>query len=84
MRYEPADRLWFAALSHLIPRSQWGKIFPITPVTLLAWHRKLVAMKWDYSNRRRPGRPSTAAGVKALILRMAAENPRWGPPAHPR
>ncbi|WP_214322970.1 integrase core domain-containing protein [Nonomuraea sediminis] len=39
VRYEPADRLWLAALSHLIPRSQWGKIFPITPVTLLAWHR---------------------------------------------
>lgn len=37
-----------------------------------------MANKWDYSNRRRPGRPSTAAGVKALILRMAAENPRWG------
>jgi hypothetical protein len=45
---------------------------------LLAWHRKLVAKKWDYSNRRRPGRPPTAAVVKALILRMAAENPRWG------
>jgi transposase len=78
VRYEPADRLWLAALSHLIPRSRWAEIFPITPATLLAWHRKLVAKKWDYSNRRRPGRPPTAAAVKALILRMAAENPRWG------
>ncbi|MEU4835996.1 integrase core domain-containing protein [Streptosporangium sp. NPDC023615] len=78
VRYEPADRLWLAALSHLIPRRQWRKIFPTTPATLLAWHRKLVAKKWDYSRRRRPGRPPTAAAVKALILRMAAENPRWG------
>jgi transposase len=78
VRYEPADRLWLAALSHLIPRRRWGNIFPITPATLLAWHRKLVAKKWDYSKRRRPGRPPTAAEVKALVLRMAAENPRWG------
>ncbi|MEU0568588.1 integrase core domain-containing protein [Nonomuraea sp. NPDC005983] len=78
VRYEPADRLWLAALSHLIPRHRWGKVFPIAPATLLAWHRKLVANKWDYGNRRRPGRSPTAAEVKALILRMAAENPRWG------
>jgi transposase InsO family protein len=78
VRYEPADRLWFAALSHLIPRPRWAEIFPITPATLLAWHRTLVAKKWDYSKRRRRGRPPTAAAVKALILRMAAENPRWG------
>ncbi|MGP3965075.1 transposase [Nonomuraea sp. 3N208] len=78
VRDEPADRLWLAALSHLIPRYRWAEIFPIRPATLLAWHRTLVAKKWDYSKRRRPGRPSTAAAVKALILRMAAENPRWG------
>ncbi|MEO3859595.1 hypothetical protein [Acrocarpospora sp. B8E8] len=78
MRYEPADRLWLAALSQLIPRRLWEKIFPITPTTLLAWHRKFVAKKWDYSKHRRPGRPPTAAAVKVLILRMAAENPRWG------
>jgi hypothetical protein len=78
VRYEPADRLWLAALSHLIPRHTWGKVFPITPATLLAWHRALVTKKWDYSKRRRPGRPSTAAAVKALILRMAAENTGWG------
>ncbi|MEU5057423.1 MULTISPECIES: integrase core domain-containing protein [unclassified Streptomyces] len=60
LRYEPADRLWFAALSHLIPRRRWHQVFPMTPATLLAWHRKLVAKKWDYSQRRRPGRPPTS------------------------
>ncbi|GAA0427120.1 hypothetical protein Acor_84120 [Acrocarpospora corrugata] len=78
MRYEPADRLWLAALSHLIPRPQWEKVFPVTPATLLARHRKLVARKWNYSRHRRPGRPPTAAAVKDLILRMAADNPGWG------
>jgi putative transposase len=31
VRYEPADRLWFAALCHLLPRSRWGPVFPVTP-----------------------------------------------------
>jgi hypothetical protein len=31
VRYEPADRLWFATLSHLIPRRRWAQVFPITP-----------------------------------------------------
>lgn len=49
VRYEPADRLWFAALSSLIPRCRWANAFPVTPATLLAWHRRLIARKWDYS-----------------------------------
>jgi hypothetical protein len=36
------------------------------PATLLAWHRRLVARKWDYTSRRRPGRPSTAASIRSL------------------
>ncbi|WP_200824100.1 helix-turn-helix domain-containing protein [Nonomuraea solani] len=78
VRHEPADRLWLAALSSLIPRRRWAKIFSISPATLLTWHRKLVANKWDNSRRRRPGRPPTAAAVKTRVLRMAADNPTWG------
>jgi hypothetical protein len=55
VRYQPADRLWLAALSRLVPRHLWGEVFPVTPATLLAWHRRLVARKWDYSSRRVPG-----------------------------
>ena len=36
VRYEPADRLWLAALSRLVPRRRWGEVFPVTPATLLA------------------------------------------------
>ncbi len=57
VRYRPTDRLWLAALSRLIPRQRWGEVFAVTPGTLLAWHRRLVTRKWDYSSRRRPGRP---------------------------
>jgi len=41
--YQPADRLWLAALSKLIPRRRWGEVFAVTPATLLAWHRRLVS-----------------------------------------
>jgi putative transposase len=36
VRYEPADRVWLAALDRLIPRTRWSDAFPVTPATLLA------------------------------------------------
>ncbi|RPE39129.1 integrase-like protein [Streptomyces sp. Ag109_O5-1] len=79
VRYEPGDRFWLAALSSLIPRCDWRRVFPVTPGTLLSWHRRLIAKRWDYSHRRRRiGRPPTAAALKRLVLRLAQGNPRWG------
>ncbi len=78
VRYQPGDRLWLAALSRLIPRRRWGEVFAVTPATLLAWHRRLVARKWDYTSRRRSGRPSTAGAIRKLVIRMATDNPTWG------
>ncbi|WP_246038112.1 hypothetical protein [Saccharothrix texasensis] len=78
VRYEPADRFWFAALSGLVDRRRWREVFPVTPGTLLAWHRRFVARTWDHSARRRTGRLPTRAAVKTLVLRLARENPRWG------
>ena len=54
VRHEPADRAWFAALTRFIPRRRWTGIFPVTPATLLAWHRRLAARKYDTSRRRKP------------------------------
>jgi transposase len=78
VRYQPADRLWFSALSRLIPRSQWRAVFPVTPATLLAWHRRLASRKWDYTSQRSPGRPRTAAVIRKLVIRIATDNPAWG------
>jgi putative transposase len=75
VRYQPTDRLWLSALSRLIPRHRWAEVFTVTPATLLAWHRRLVTRKWDYTNRRRPGRPSTQAAIRKLVIRVAADNP---------
>jgi putative transposase len=78
VRYQPGDRLRLAALSALIPRRRWDEVFAVTPATLLAWHRRLVARKWDYTSRRRPGRPSTATAIRKLVIQMASDNPAWG------
>jgi putative transposase len=78
VHYTPADRVWLAALSRLVPRRRWAEVFSVIPATILAWHRRLVSRKWDYTACRRPGRPPTAAAIKKLVLRMAAENPCWG------
>src|SRR5271169_6766437 len=62
VRYEPADRVWFAALARLIPRRHWTGIFPVTPATLLAWHRKLAAKRYDTSKRRKARPPADSPG----------------------
>jgi len=78
LRWDHVDRVWLAALSRLVSRRQWPEVFPVTPATILRWHRDLIARKWDYASRRRPGRPSTGTSVKTLIIWMARENPAWG------
>ena len=47
-------RVWLAALARLIPRNRWVEVFPVTPGTLLAWHRRLAAKRYDTSERQAP------------------------------
>ena len=50
-----------------------------SPDTILAWHRKLVAAKWDHHGKRRgPGRPGVMKEIETIVVRCARENPRWG------
>jgi len=50
----------------------------VTPATILRWHRKLIAMKYDGSKHRRPGRPRIMQAIRNLVVQMATENPSWG------
>ena len=50
----------------------------VTPETLLAWHRKLIARKYDGSKQRGPGRPRTQDEIQQWVVRMANENRDWG------
>jgi putative transposase len=78
LRWDHAGRLWLAALSRLVSRCRWAEVFPVTPAAILRWHRNLVARKWDYASRRRPGRPSAGTSVRTLVVRLARENRAWG------
>ena len=46
----------------------------VTPATLLAWHRRLIARKYEGSQQRGPGRPRTYKEIQRLVVRMATEN----------
>jgi hypothetical protein len=76
-KLRPIDRVVLAAASRVLPRNRWVAFF-VTPATLLRWHRELVRRKWTYRRSGRPGRPPIDAAIRALIFRLARENPRWG------
>ena len=71
-----ADRAIISALVRRIPRTRRLCVL-VTPRTLLRWHARLVRRRWTYP-RRGPGRPPTRPTIRALVLRLAAENPAWG------
>jgi putative transposase len=74
-KLRPADRVFLAAASQLLPRASW-RSFVVTPTTLLRWHRRLVTRRWTYPGR--VGRPPIGGEISQLVLRLARKNPRWG------
>jgi len=70
-----SDRFLLAGLIRRLPA--WlRRQRLVTPATVPAWHRRLVAKHWTYP--RPPGRPPTDPAVVALIERIARDNPGWG------
>src|SRR5438132_9860470 len=79
MRFTDNQRCRLAARAKKLSRKVLEQVATIvTPATLLAWHRKLIAKKYDGSACRALGRPRTATEITALVLRFANENRRWG------
>jgi putative transposase len=75
-----ADRALLAALLSVIPKARrQGLRLLVTPDTILRWHRDIVRHRWAARSKRgRTGRPATGRRIKALVLRLARENPGWG------
>jgi putative transposase len=80
VRFAPADRAFLAALLHRLPLPTLRSLPLLArPDTILRWHRDLLARRHAARSRpKRPGRSPTVRSVRALVLRLANENPHWG------
>src|ERR671912_294999 len=79
LRFTDDQRRRLAAKAKGLGRRVLAEIATIvTPETLLTWHRKLIAQKYDGSGKRGAGRPRTAGEIETLVVRMALENRDWG------
>ena len=79
IRFTDAERALLARKAKALGRKTLlGLDTLVSPDTLMRWHRRLVAQKWDFSKRRGPGRPGIMREISRLIVRMAQENPGWG------
>ena len=78
LRFTDEQRIRLAVKAKVLGRQLLDELETlVTPDTLLAWHRKLIAQKWTYA-RKGPGRPRVAQEITDLVLRMARENLSWG------
>jgi transposase InsO family protein len=77
IRFEPVDRAWLAALLHPLPRPTLRRLrLLVQPDTVLSWHRDLLARRHAAVSRpRRRGRPRTLRSIRAVVLRLARDNP---------
>src|SRR5450432_1239607 len=75
-----ADRALLAALLSVIPKARRrGLRLLVTPDTILRWHRDIVRRRQAArSAHGKTGRPATPRNIKALVRRLARENPEWG------
>ena len=79
MRFTDNQRLRLAAKAKKLGRKLLAQLETIvTPETLMTWHRKLIAEKYDGTSSRTPGRRRTAKEIANLVVRMAEENRGWG------
>lgn len=80
VRFDASDRAFLAALLHQLPAQALRRVrLLVRPDTVLRWHRNLVSRRHAArSHPKRGGRPRTVRSIRALVLRLAAENPAWG------
>src|SRR6202795_3411881 len=79
IRFSDAERALLARKAKAVGRKALLELDTIVSAdTLLRWHRRLVAQKWNFVERRSPGRPGIMRRISELIVRMAQENPGWG------
>jgi len=80
VRLSDGERTTLAEIGKRLGKQALAEVATIVkPETILAWHRKLVAQKFDGSQQRKaPGRPQVDPELEALVVRLAQENSSWG------
>jgi len=85
LRVSEPERMVLATLVEMYRQSTAGArqhlhqvMLIFKPDTVLRWHRELVRRKWTFNRKGKPGRPEISSELKALKVRLARENPRWG------
>jgi putative transposase len=75
-----AERMTLATIGQRLGRKALEEVAQVVrPETILAWHRKLVAQKFDGSkNRSTLGRPRLDRSAEELVVQMARDNRSWG------
>jgi transposase InsO family protein len=75
-----AERITLAEIGKKLGKQALEEVAKVAkPDTILSWHRKLVAQKFDGSNQRKSlGRPRVGKELEDLVVRMAKENRSWG------
>src|ERR1019366_5591267 len=75
-----ADRALLAALLGVIPKARRQSLrLLVSPDTIVRWHRDIVRRRWAArSMPAKAGRPATRRNIRALVLRLARQNPEWG------
>ena len=79
VRLTTADRLLWVWFSRLWPGWRTTLVL-VQPETVVEWHRRGFRWFWTWKSRRRTGRPTVLADVRALIRTMSQANPLWGAP----
>ena len=71
------DRLFWTTLRQCW--SRWPDVLVLVkPDTVIGWHRAGFRLYWRWRSRPRSGRPKITEEIRALIQRLAQENPDWG------
>src|SRR6266850_629907 len=80
VRLSAGERKTLAEIGRRLGKKALDEVASIVkPETILAWHRKLVAQKFNGSEQRKtPGRPLVDAELEALVVRLAQENRSCG------
>jgi putative transposase len=80
LRLSDGERKTLAEIGKKLGRQALAEVATIVkPETILAWHRTLVARKFDGSRQSKtPGHPPVDAALEALVVRLAQENRSWG------